>query len=246
MEKQLIAYCGIDCSACPAYQITRAGGDLVARRKLAQEWSGVQCQFDAEEIACNGCMHSSWKMTERCNIRKCALKERSWIMKYRNGGFLISKIHQLSGRIFARKLKECGVEDLNPAQGRILFVLWQKDGITIHDLSKKTSLEKSTLTSMLDRLEQSGHLYRKPCADDRRKTLIYLSSKHQTYRETFDHVSEEMTRLYYEGMSSEEIDAFESYLERILANLERHTHLTGSINRDNSRDDQHATQRGNQ
>lgn|GEM_PF-308317 len=75
MEKQLIAYCGIDCSACPAYQITRAGGDLVARRKLAQEWSGVQCQFDAEEIACNGCMHSSWKMTERCNIRKCAIEK---------------------------------------------------------------------------------------------------------------------------------------------------------------------------
>jgi hypothetical protein len=75
LEKQLIAYCGIDCSACPAYQITRAGGDLVARRKLAQEWSGVQCQFDAEEIACNGCMHSSWKMTERCNIRKCAIEK---------------------------------------------------------------------------------------------------------------------------------------------------------------------------
>ncbi|HBE05569.1 MAG TPA: MarR family transcriptional regulator [Firmicutes bacterium] len=146
-------------------------------------------------------------------------------MKYRNGGFLISKIHQLSGRIFARKLKESGVEDLNPAQGRILFVLWQRDGISIQELSKKTSLEKSTLTSMLDRLEQSGHLCRKPCSDDRRKTLIYLSSKHHTYRETFDHVSKEMIRLYYEGLSTEEIDTFESYLERILINLERHAQL---------------------
>lgn len=143
-------------------------------------------------------------------------------MKYRNGGFLISKIHQLSGRIFARKLKESGVEDLNPAQGRILFVLWQDDGIPIQELSKKTSLEKSTLTSMLDRLEQAGHLCRHPCSEDRRKTLIYLTSKHRTYRETFDQVSEEMIRLYYEGFSAEEIDKFEIHLERILTNLERH------------------------
>jgi len=145
-----------------------------------------------------------------------------------------SKIHQLSGRIFARQLKESGVEDLNPAQGRILFVLWQKDGISIQELSKKTSLEKSTLTSMLDRLEQSGHLYRKSCSDDRRKVLIYLSSKHHTYRRNFDQVSEEMIRLYYEGLSAEEIDAFEPYLERILVNLEQHS--SGSIDRDNSRD----------
>jgi DNA-binding MarR family transcriptional regulator len=91
----------------------------------------------------------------------------------KQGGFLISKIHQLSGRIFAKKLKEHAIE-INPSQGRILFVLWQNDGISIRELAQKTALEKSTLTSMLDRLEEAGYLKRRPSPEDRRK-LLYSS-----------------------------------------------------------------------
>ena len=76
--------------------------------------------------------------------------------KQRQGGFILSKIHQLSGRIFTRMLKDHGVNEINPAQGRILFVLWCHDGISINELAKETSLGKSTMTSMLDRLEQMG------------------------------------------------------------------------------------------
>ena len=93
----------------------------------------------------------------------------------REGGFLISKIHQLSQRIFAKLLKEYNIEGLNPAQGRIMFVLWQKDKIPIHELVKQTQLTKSTLTSTLDRLEQAGFLKRVPSEEDRREILIELN-----------------------------------------------------------------------
>jgi len=46
-------------------------------------------------------------------------------MKPRQGGFLIAKIHQTAGRVFARMLRERGIQ-INPGQGRILFVLWKK------------------------------------------------------------------------------------------------------------------------
>jgi DNA-binding MarR family transcriptional regulator len=59
------------------------------------------------------------------------------------GGFLVSKVHQLSGRIFNRLLRENGIE-FNSAQGRILFALWQGDGIPIRELSEKTRLSKSS------------------------------------------------------------------------------------------------------
>lgn len=41
-----------------------------------------------------------------------------------NGGFLISKIKQIQGRVFERMLDENGISEFNGAQGRILFVLW--------------------------------------------------------------------------------------------------------------------------
>jgi DNA-binding MarR family transcriptional regulator len=137
----------------------------------------------------------------------------------KEGGFLIAKIHQLSGRILARKLKEYHLDEINPAQGRILFVLWQKEGISIQELAKKTSLGKSTLTSMLDRLEKAGYLTRVPSREDRRKILIKLTQKDKKLQDVYLQVSREMAGLFYHGFSEKEIDEFEAYLRRILDTL---------------------------
>ncbi|HEX2953661.1 MAG TPA: MarR family transcriptional regulator [Bacillota bacterium] len=137
----------------------------------------------------------------------------------REGGFLIAKIHQVSGRIFADKLKEHQIDEINPSQGRILFALWQKDGISIQELGERTSLEKSTLTSMLDRLEGIGYLRRVPSPDDRRKILIFLTEKNKTMKERYEQVSNEMLELFYRGFSEDEIQHFEEDLRKVLANL---------------------------
>ena len=53
-------------------------------------------------------------------------------------GYLISKIHQTSERIFSKLLKEAEIDDINPAQGRILFALWKQDSVPITELAKET------------------------------------------------------------------------------------------------------------
>lgn len=136
----------------------------------------------------------------------------------RQGGFLIARIHQLAGRVFTRKLKEYQIE-INPAQGRIMFVLWRTDGISISELARRTSLEKSTLTSMLDRLEKAGHVTRTRSQEDRRKVLIERTEKDRAWQETYVQASQDMTKLFYDGFSESEIDEFEQYLRRVLDNL---------------------------
>jgi DNA-binding MarR family transcriptional regulator len=137
----------------------------------------------------------------------------------REGGFLIAKIHQVSGRIFAKILKEYDIDQINPAQGRILFVLWKKDEIPISELAEKTQLSKSTLTSMLDRLEAAGHIIRIRSKQDRRTILIKLTEKDKSLQNLYKQVSDEMTNLFYKEFSPNEIDEFENYLKRILVNL---------------------------
>jgi len=137
----------------------------------------------------------------------------------RQGGFLISKIHQLSQRIFARILKDHKLDEFNPAQGRIMFVLWQKDNIPIHELVEKTQYSKSTLTSMLDNLEKAGFIKRVPSKEDRREILIALTEKNRLLQDKYVDVSREMGKLFYNKFNEEEIDDFENYLERILENL---------------------------
>jgi len=139
--------------------------------------------------------------------------------KVRQGGFLIARVQLLSERVFSKILAKYDLSDISPAQGRILFVLWNKDGISIQELARKTSLGKSTLTSMLDRLEQAGFVKRVPSKEDRRTILIKLTEKDRECRDLYTKITKEKTGLFYKGFTSKEIDAFENYLRRILDNL---------------------------
>lgn len=140
--------------------------------------------------------------------------------KHTQGGFLITKIHHIAKRIFAKKLSEYGIET-RPGQGRILYTLWREDGLAIKELVERTGLSKSTLTEMLDVLESSGHLDRVASDLDRRVTNVRLTDKTKRMFERYTKVSDEMTRITYSGFTSAEIDVFEDYLRRVLSNLSR-------------------------
>ncbi len=136
------------------------------------------------------------------------------------GGFLISRIKQVGGRLFDRMLAEADIDAFNGAQGRILYVLWQQDGLTISQISAQTSLANTTLTSMLDRMEQSGLIVRTPSPTDRRALLIQLTDKARALQQDYDRISQRMNELYYLGFKEEEIRRLEGYLQRILDNLQ--------------------------
>lgn len=141
-------------------------------------------------------------------------------MEERQGGFLMSRIKQVGDRSFNRILAERGVEEFNGAQGRILYVLWHADGVPIRELSRYTGLATATLTSMLDRMEASGLVRREHDEADRRCVLVHLTDKSEALREVYEGVTAEISAIYYAGFSEDEIDKFEGYLLRILANLE--------------------------
>jgi hypothetical protein len=73
MDK-IIAYCGITCSECPAYQATR-DNDQAKREKIAADWS-KQFGHDIKpaDINCFGCLDpkTMFGYCQMCEIRKCA------------------------------------------------------------------------------------------------------------------------------------------------------------------------------
>ena len=137
-----------------------------------------------------------------------------------NGGFLITKIKQLGDRIFEKSLSEKNIDAFNGAQGRILYVLWQEDGIPIRALSDRCGLAITSLTTMLERMEKQGLITRLQDTKDKRKTLLYLTDKAHELKQDYDSVSLRMGQIYYQGFSEEEIVRFEGYLDRISRNLE--------------------------
>lgn len=135
------------------------------------------------------------------------------------GGMLITQIKQISGRIFEKLLVNAGIEDFNGAQGRILYVLWNHDNIPIIELSRKTGLAKTSLTSMLERMEHAQLIMRVPDTSDKRKICISLTDHARELSDEYNKVSDEMNNIFYAGFSDEEILAFDNTLQRVLSNL---------------------------
>lgn len=136
-----------------------------------------------------------------------------------NGGFLISQVKQVQDRVFDALLRKNGIGEFNGAQGRILYVLWQEDNLPIVELSRRTALAKTTLTSMLDRMESNGFLIRSYNKADRRQTRILLTEKAKSLNIKYENVTNLMIQLFYKNFTEDEIITFEHLLERILDNL---------------------------
>lgn len=136
------------------------------------------------------------------------------------GGSLVSRVHQVSGRVFSRVLKKHGIDELNPAQGRILYELWKEDNITQAELASRTKLEKSTLALMLDRLEEAGQVERHRDEADARRRLVRTTAENRKLHGAYEKASKEMNEIFYRGLPEAEIDRFERTLRKILANLD--------------------------
>ncbi len=141
------------------------------------------------------------------------------------GGFYITQIKQLQDRIFEKMLVENGIE-ISGGQGRILFILWKKDKLTISEISEKTSLAKNTVSVVVDGMVNKGILERNINPGNRRQTIISLTDYARSLKEKYEIVSQQMNTLFYQGFSEEEQQQFEQYLARILDTLTENLHTS--------------------
>ena len=73
--EQMMAYCGLLCSECPAFIATQKNDDA-ERRKVAETWSKeFKVDLKPEDINCEGCLvdaENVFNYCKVCEIRKCA------------------------------------------------------------------------------------------------------------------------------------------------------------------------------
>ncbi len=139
------------------------------------------------------------------------------------GGFYITQIKQLQDRIFERLLLDNGIE-ISGGQGRILFILWKTDNLTISEISEKTSLAKNTVSVVINGMVNKGIVERNINPHNRRQTIVSLTEYAKSLQEKYELVSQQMNALFYQGFSEEELREFERYLARILKTLTDNLH----------------------
>lgn len=90
-----------------------------------------------------------------------------------------------AGQLMDRYLSErFAALSLTDAEVHVLMYLSDRERTSIADIQHAFGLRPSTLTSILDRLEQRGHLTREFNPEDRRSYRVVLTTEGETIAET--------------------------------------------------------------
>ena len=76
VDKNIIAYCGLNCAECEAYTLTQKN-DTKGLEALAVKWSKMYgSEIKASDCYCDGCRAEGRKMSHCavCPVRSCAME----------------------------------------------------------------------------------------------------------------------------------------------------------------------------
>lgn len=135
-------------------------------------------------------------------------------------GFLLSRTTWAMNNFVNRLLKEKGLNDISVAFFAVLQALWEEDGLSISDLGERVCLEKSTMTSLIDRMEKAGLLKRADHPTDRRAYQIYLTPRGKMIQEKIDHVASQAYQSLTKGITAKELQISIEVCRQIIKNAE--------------------------
>ena len=93
---------------------------------------------------------------------------------YTKPGYLFRRMQQIAVAIF---VEECRAYDLTPVQFAALVAIRTHPGIDATRLSAVIAFDRSTLGSVIERLEAKSYIERKPAPEDKRVKLLHLTKK---------------------------------------------------------------------
>jgi DNA-binding MarR family transcriptional regulator len=93
---------------------------------------------------------------------------------YAKPGYLFRRMQQIAVALF---VEECRAYDLTPVQYAALVAIRTHPGIDATRLSAVIAFDRSTLGSVIERLEAKDYIERRPARDDKRVKLLHLTKQ---------------------------------------------------------------------
>ena len=106
-------------------------------------------------------------------------------------------------------------DDLHSSHYAFILAICREPGRSQEELAKELCLNKSTVARTLTSLEEKGYIIRKPLPSDKRQFSVYPTEKMLTVLPEVKNVSIEWMTLLSEGIPQEELEIFDSVLERM-------------------------------
>jgi DNA-binding MarR family transcriptional regulator len=132
---------------------------------------------------------------------------------------LIGRIREKANKFLLKELGILGLQNIAPSHGDILAALFKCEEATMTEISDIIHRDRSTVTTLVNKLIALGYVSSKKDANDNRSSIIYLAEKGKGLKSGFKEISQKLYMLEYKGFSDEEKVIFQSLLQKIYDNL---------------------------
>jgi DNA-binding MarR family transcriptional regulator len=129
----------------------------------------------------------------------------------------LSPLHKASRQLSVYLETRIGEQGLSPSEGHVLSYLRGYGPAPVGELVRVFGIKQSTLTSMLDRLEQAGLVRRELNPDDRRSFLVHLSDAGAALTKRTNRILEKLEDEIRGRVSARDVKGFQAVMEAVEA-----------------------------
>lgn len=134
----------------------------------------------------------------------------------RGFGFLLTEAARLFRKLLDRRLQPLG---LTRAQWSVLAILANRDGQSQSHLAEVLEIEKTTAGRLIDHLEKSGWVERRPIPGDRRLWGVYLTERGRPLIAEVERVVLDTRAQMLSGLSPEQQHGLSAALQTVKVRL---------------------------
>ena len=108
---------------------------------------------------------------------------------------------------------------LYQGQPRVLRLLWMQEGLTHTELAERLKVTPATTTKMLQRMEKTGFLVRRPDEQDQRVSRVFLTETGRRVQAEVEKIFRQIEQETFAGLSDAEREVLRGLLLRVRENL---------------------------
>jgi DNA-binding MarR family transcriptional regulator len=118
-------------------------------------------------------------------------------------------------QVYERLINPLG---LNILEWYALRALYAEDGVSASQLALLVCRHPSSMTALLDRMEQKNLLRRQVDADDRRSVRVFLTDRGRAYRPQVEAAADQLNHLLNDLINPDQLETF-LYVLCVLQNV---------------------------
>lgn len=131
--------------------------------------------------------------------------------------YLIRDTYRAFGKILQSRIS---VENLTLGQWYFLRVLWEEQGLTQRELSRRIGMREPTTVSALHVMERRDLVKRVRDTEDRRRSRIFLTKRGESLKNKLLPFALEVNVIGLQGIAKKEVDQFRNVLNKMKDSLE--------------------------